>query len=388
MNIKNHGHLFSRTRKIPVNIVLFFLKLLQFSKVNLLFMKFFLRDHSSVIPHQQKSTVNKKNELLNIIHNELITPSIFTDQSPSKAYSHSATQCSTDDFNQEIISTDQILFGHATTQPVASPSIAPLPGFIECGIQVDLNDNIQSLSQLIEFYSDSLLVDTIKQFYDMCNTDVQLTRRCLDDYLQNDHITSTVPTLRQLSFCALNKWNDQLKNSNPLCDTISIGDLLQDINDEEVFEEILLDNGTDNINSIQFTDSNQVKVPWSYINSLQELYGELPIESSASNDSDGLYLPLDDDLSMSMYQALQRFFGMTNKINKPVNEKKLSKENKKINKQRWITPRNESNNNSNKTINGPSLKEIMNEEIKCMNTQKPVQVFKDLLLFICFFLLV
>jgi hypothetical protein len=175
---------------------------------------------------------------------------------------------------------------------------------------------------------------------------------------------------------ALNQWNEQIKHSNPSFDTISIGDLLQDINDEEVLEEFILDNETNN-NSIQLTESNQMNIPWSIINSLQELYGELPIKSSFPYTADGLSLPLDDDLSINIYQSLQKFLGVTNKITKPVNEKKLTKENKKINKQqRNLPPQNQSNINLNKKTNGPSLQQIMNEELKYINTQKSVQVFK------------
>ena len=218
--------------------------------------------------------------------------------------------------------------------------------------------------------------EIIKQFYELCNSDIQWTRTQIDDYLQHTHIISTIPTLRQLSLNALNQWNEQIKHSNPSFDTISIGDLLQDINDEEVFEELILDNETNN-NSIQLTDSNQVTIPWSIINSLQELYGELPTKSSFSYTADGLSLPIDDDLSMNIYQALQRFLDVPNKLIKPVNEKKLSKENKKMNKQRQNLPQqNESNINLNKKTNSPSLQQIMNEELKYINTHKSVQVFK------------
>jgi len=233
---------------------------------------------------------------------------------------------------------------------------------------VDLNEhNIDSLSNLIEFYSDRLSSDTIKQFYELCNSDIQWTRTQIDEYLQHNHIISTIPTLRQLSLSALNQWNEEIKHLNPSFDTISIGDLLQDINDEE----LILDNET----NIEFTDSNQITIPWSIINSLQQLYGELPTISSFSYTEDGLSLPLDDELSMNIYQALQRFLGVSNKIIKPVNEKKLTKENKKLNKQQSISP---SQNQSKTKMNGPSLKQIMNEELNYINTQKQTQVFKIL----------
>jgi hypothetical protein len=226
-----------------------------------------------------------------------------------------------------------------------------------------------SLTHLIEFYSDLVSTDIIKQFYELCNSDIQLTQIQIDEYLQHSDIQSSIPTLRQLSFNALNQWNEQIKHSNPSFDTISIEDLLQDINDEE---NLILDNQTNN-NSIELTNSNEMVVPWSMINSLQELYGELPTKSSFSYNTDGLSLPLDDDLSLSIYQALQRFLGIPNKITKPVNEKKL---NKKINKQQW-TPSTQNQSNK-KTSNSPSLQEIMNEELSYMNTQKstPVRIFR------------
>ncbi len=333
----------------------------------------YFRNHSSIIPHQQNSTLTKNNDLLNIIHDELTKLSPPIDQHHSSlSINHIAIQCSPNDFNQDINNSFPILIGHPSSSSVISTPIAIPSGYNECGIQVDLNENnIDSLSNLIEFYSNRLSSNIIEQFYELCNSDLQWTRIQIDEYLQHDHIISTIPTLRQLSFNALNQWNEQIKNSNPSFDTISIDDLLQDINDEELIETTT----TNNNNLIEFTNSNQITIPWSIINSLQELYGELPINSSLSND-DGLSLPLDDELSMNIYQALQRFLGISNKITKPVNEKKLIKENKKLNKQQqqqqqWISPPSQ-----NKKNNGPSLQQIMNEELKYINTQKQPQVLQ------------
>ncbi len=211
--------------------------------------------------------------------------------------------------------------------------------------------------------------------YELCNSDIELARIQIDEYLQHSHMASSIPTLRQLSLNALNQWNEQIKSSNPSFDTISIGDLLQDINDEEIFEELILDNERNETNnqSIEFSDSKQMTIPWSLINSLQELYGELPTKSICSDTSDGLLLPLDDELSMNIYQALQRYLGVSNKIIKPVNEKKLIKENKKTNKQQqqWVSP---VKNDSNAKSTVPFLKEIMNEEMQSMKAQKQTQV--------------
>jgi hypothetical protein len=329
------------------------------------------RDHSSTIPQQQKPTNNKKNKLLNIIHDELTKPATIADQRSSISINHTAIQCSSDDFNQDINHSDRILIGHSSSLSTTSSPISPLPGFIDCGIQVDLDENnIDSLSDLIEFYSDCLSSEIIKQFYELCNSDIQWARTQIDEYLQHNHLPSTIPSLRQLSFNALNQWNEEIKYSNPSFDTISIGDLLQDINDEE----FLIDDEITN-HSIELTDSNQMTIPCSMINSLQELYGELPTTSTCSA---GLSVPLDDELSLNIYQALQRFLGVSNKIIKPVNEKKLTKENKKMNKQQqqqqpqWISP---SQNESNTKIHGPSLRQIMNEELNYIQTHKQPQVF-------------
>ena len=113
--------------------------------------KLFFRDHSSTKPHQQKSTLNK-NELLNIIHDELTKP---TDQrSSSTSINHIAIQCSSDDLNEKTTQSDRILIGHLSSSSPISAPISPPPGYTECGIQVDLNENnIDSLSHLTEFYS-------------------------------------------------------------------------------------------------------------------------------------------------------------------------------------------------------------------------------------------
>ena len=223
---------------------------------------------------------------------------------------HIAIQCSSNDLNQNRNDSDRILTGHLSASSTLSAPISPPPGHNERGIQVDFNENtIDSLSNLIDFYSENLSSDLVKQFYELCNSDIQWARTQIDEYLQHPHVISTVPTLRQLSFQALNQWNEQIKHSNPSFDTISIGDLLQDINDEQVFEDLILENETTD-QSIQISDSNQITVPSSLIHSLQDLYGELPNENTFSN---GLTIPLDDELSLNIYQALQRFLGVSNK---------------------------------------------------------------------------
>ena len=291
-----------------------------------------------------------------------------------------AIQCSPNDFNQDVNHSYRTIIGHASTSSitVSSPPVAPPPGFNERGVQADLNENsIDLLASLIEFYSERLSSDMVKQFYELCNSDAQWARIQIDEYLQHSHIPSTILSLRQLSFNALNQWNEEIKSSNPSFDTVSIGDLLQDINDEEAFEELIFDDEPEPINdhAIEFSDAKQMTIPWALIDSLQELYGELPTKS-ASYTVDGLSLPLDDELSLNIYQALQRSLGISNKIVKPVNEKKSTNEHKKTNKQQqqqqqWISP---VQNHSNRKTNVPSIQEIINDELKQMTTQKQSQV--------------
>ena len=355
------------------------------------------RNHSSVIPSQPIKTksTNENKDLLNIIHDQLTQPS--TDQRSIISTNHVAVQCSAEDFNREKNSSERILIGRFSSPTISSTPISPPPGFIERGVQVDLVENhIDSLENLIQFYAELLPVETIQQFYELCNNDIQWARTQIDEYLQHSDFVRTIPTLRQLSLNALNQWNEQIKCSNPSFDTISIADLLQDINDEEASEEFILDNNTPLTNalpqqSIQLSDAKQMTIPWSLVNSLQDLYGELPNVSTTSSTSDGLLLPMDDELSMNIYQALQRFLGVSNQVDRPVNEKKSTKKNKKQTTpppppsaqqqqqpQTWIPPASASGNKQKST--GPSLKEIMDEELKSARTEKQKSVGEKFLI--------
>ncbi|CAF0963379.1 unnamed protein product [Adineta ricciae] len=330
------------------------------------------RDHSSTLPVQQKPNPNKQSQLLNIIRDELVKPS--TEQRSLVSTKHIAVQCSAVDLKQDITNIDCILIGHLSAGSIASSPISPPPGFIERGIQVDLNEShIDSLADLIEFYSDSVLPEIVKQFYELCNADIPWARTQIDEYLRHPPSASSVPTLRQLSFNALNQWNEQIKHSNPSFDTISIGDILRDINNGDIFDELTIDDEPD-ASAIPISDTNHLTIPWPVINSIQELYGELPTKESFHYDGNGLSLPLDDELSFNIYQSLQRFLGVSNQITKPVNEKKVTKENKKINKQQRNLPKaNESSTNSStKKGNTPSLQEIMDEELNYIQTQKAI----------------
>ncbi len=199
------------------------------------------REHSSTNPYQQNHLTNPKNcELLNIIHTELTKPSHY----PSISTKHIAIQCSSEDLNSQINHSDSILIGHlssSSTQPIATSSISPRLGYNECGIQVDLNNN--NIDLLIKIYSNRLSLETIQQFYEVCHSDIQWTCLQIDEFLQYNHDKLIpIPTLQQLSLNRLNQWNEQIKSTNPLFDTKSINDLLEDINDDDIFEELTLDN--------------------------------------------------------------------------------------------------------------------------------------------------
>ena len=325
---------------------------------------FVFRDCSSTISSKQDQSTNSKNcELINIIHHELNKPSSH----PSISTKHIAIQCSSDDFNSEINHSDSVLIGHSSsTKPLVTSSIPILPGYNECGIQVDLNEDNMDL--LIEIYSNRLSVEIIRHFYEVCHSDIQLTRTEIDEYLQHHSENQrSFPTLSQLSLNALNRWNEQIKSTNPLSDTRSINDLLEDINDDEIFEELTLDNNTTPTTNAAVIHSNQINLSWSMINSLEDLYGELPNKSSLSSDNNGIVLPIDDDLSLSMYQTLQRF------LRKPVNENQIKKKNKtnNTNNQKWKLP---SQTQSNST-NISSFQQIINEEQQAANSQKSKKVF-------------
>jgi hypothetical protein len=116
------------------------------------------------------------------------------------------------------------------------------------------------------------------------------------------------------------------------------------------------------------------------INSLEEIYGELPNKSYLSSNNNGILLPFDNDLSINIYQALQRFLIKSNQIIKPVIENSIKKTN---NNQKWKIP---SENQSNFHVNTnyiPSFRQIMNEEQQAVKSKKSKQVLK-----LIFFLLI
>ena len=302
-----------------------------------------------------------------------------SEQRRSKSYQDTAIQCSADDLKQPVTHGYPVLIGHASPsrrQTRETTPVSPPPGFSERGIQVDLDEySIDSLADLLEFYCDLLPIDTIKQFYELCMGDVQWTRTHINDYLQHSHHPSTVPTLRQLSFNALTLWNEQIKHANPSFDTISIGDLLQDINDENVFEELISEPNPVDESSPELADTNQILVPWSIFNSLGDLYGDLPDKSMFAASSQGILMPLDDEFALSIYHALRRSVGLSNKKGKPVAAKKATVESKKVDNQRWIPPaRHEPSTKASQLPAAPSFKQIMEEELNYDSVKKAAPV--------------
>ncbi|CAF4734706.1 unnamed protein product, partial [Rotaria socialis] len=302
--------------------------------------------------NNEKQFINSENcEIINIIDNEFNKPSCY----PSISTKHISIQCSSNDFNSELNHSDRTLIGQpvclSTKSLLVSAPLSPPSGYSECGIQVDLIDN--NIDILIQIYSNRLSEETIRQFYEVCRSDIQSTRTHIEGYLERKPIF--IPTLKQLSLTILNRWDEQIKSTNLLVDTNSIDDLLPNINDNEIFQELISNN--ENIEPI---DSNQINIPSSINNSLEELYGELP----NNNNDNKVLLSLDDDLSMSIHQALQRFLIKSSSTLKPVieNPTKYDNEQKKNPTQQLILPsHNQSNMNTNQYS---STRHILNEELQ------------------------
>jgi hypothetical protein len=318
---------------------------------------FLSRDHSSIIPCQQKQLIDPKTcELINIIRTELTKPSPH----PSISTKHISIQCSSDELNSPVDhDSDIVLIGHLSSSSSTKLECIPTyPGYKECGIQVDLNE--YNLDLLMKIYSNRLSSESIQQFYEVCHSDIHWTCLQMDEYLQNNHrIIYHVSTLKQLCLEKLNQWNEQIISANPSFDTNSFDDLLEDINDDEIFEEFSSENS-----NIELMNSNQINIPMSLVNSLEETYGELPDKSGISSNNNRVLLPMDDDLAKNIYQALERCSV------KPVIENKKKKTKK--NNQKWILPTDNSDVNTNGV---PSLRQIMNEEQQAAKSQKPKEVF-------------
>ncbi|CAF3925100.1 unnamed protein product, partial [Rotaria sp. Silwood2] len=94
------------------------------------------------------------------------------------------------------------------------------------------------------------------------------------------------------------------------------------------------------------------------------------------SNNNSILLPLDDDLSISIYQALQRFLIKSNQTIKPVIENRIKKENTKTKKnhiQQWKLPSENQFNSDINTNHIPSFRQIMNEEQQAVKSQKSKQ---------------
>ncbi|CAF1049600.1 unnamed protein product [Didymodactylos carnosus] len=384
-------------------------------------------------------STNVKKELVNIIHNELNT---YDQQQtkPTKLLADISIQCSQDeilDTLQNLSSEYPILIGSMI--PIASLSnntcatVTFLPGLYECGIQVDLSDgNDDPLSYLNSLYSSKINTELILQFYELCNCDLQWTKSQLDEYLVHLHPQSqmmqspksntgetnydssiettnrqqqqrrqrSLVSLKQCCLDVLNEWDSSIKENDPNFDTNSISELLEDINDDD--DQLLVDCLNDftvssipnNSNSeqehIHFLDPKHLLIPSTIVNTMEEIYGKLPRDQSLSTHhltmgtdgyQDGILLPFDDDLAITLYQAMQRHIlkSDTNNVsslidvsqeqvqqNTSKNAKKLLKKQQKQQNSQWNnknTVENEYDEHM-KAINTniPSLKQIIAEE--------------------------
>ena len=315
---------------------------------------------------------------MNILHHELNSPSVDTKEKSMVSLKHAEIQCSFENFDLTPNSSDRILFGRLSMIPTAvNVTIQPAPGFNECGIQVDLNEpNLDTLNHLIEIYSNCVSVDTIQQFFNVCQGNFQWTRTQIEDYLK--HPVVVIPTLYELALNALEKWNEEIKSVNPTFDTICLDDLLQDINDEEISHDMIMQSQS---NSIEFIENGSISLPWPVVNSLEELYGDLTDKSFFSSNQNGIVLPIDDELSISIYQALERcnmksFPKETS--NKPVTDNQRKTQDKSNNNQsiinqsqRWMAPNENQSNKNVQPKNVPSLRQIIEEEKQAQKSKKP-----------------
>jgi len=324
---------------------------------------------------------DKPRDLLNILHHQLHQPS-ETVRTTLKC--HLAIQCVEEeitDFSSNH--SDRILKARSTNLSTSNTSTLVLPrvGFNDRGIQVDLDDStVEQLNQLIQLYSTRASEETIRQFYNDCQSNLQWTQIRLDEHLEQRREVNRIPSLQHLALVALDRWDEELKSSNPTFDVNCLTDLLDDINDDEFqFDSTPIDE-----NPVVLSDTNQIQISWSMINQFEDLYGELPNKSVFSSNNDGIFLPIDDDLSISIYQALQRRViksQETEQLTKPVNEMPIKNENKNVrmpkkitvektnNQQRWLAP--QEKDQQMKKI--PSLKQIIREEEHAAKCQKPKQ---------------
>lgn len=297
--------------------------------------------------------------------------------------SHSAIQCIADDIIKTSSNhSERILIGDLTKFSTSdSSTLLPRVGFHDRGDQVDLDHStVEQLNELIKIYSNRASEETIREFYDECQSNLEWTRTRLDEYLEQRREVNRIPSLQHLALVALDRWDEQIKSSNPTFDVNCLTDLLEGINDDEFVDDF----PASSTSSVTI-DTNQIQISWSMINQFEDLYGELPDKSVFSSNTDGILLPIDDDLSISIYQALQRRViksERTEQSTKPVIEISMKKENKNVgkskklsieqttNQQRWHIPHGKAQQSN----NVPSFKQIMREEEQATKCQKPKQV--------------
>lgn len=341
---------------------------------------------------QPTKTIESTNTLLSVLQDEFKITSRSTKTTPIIG-TDVAIQCTTTSINQTKSSDDRILTcktpNKSDTVSYELATRTPGWGYRDSATQVDFEEQtISSLSELLEIYLDRISEETIRYFYHVCKEDVSWTRRYLDEYVRHDRVSSNIPTLRQLSFDALKRWNEMLSSSNPSFQNESFTDLLRDINDDEQFHEASHFTSTQAADTtFEITENRQIFIPVTLIQSLQECYGDIPNISYLMEGSDGVFLPLDDSLNLAIYTALGRFVGIERYDEgfcEPVTEKNKRRTEKKPHSSKWKAfeetnrPKPKSNAEHSPI---PSFATIMDEDLRASQAEKskPVKSKRSIL---------
>ena len=341
-----------------------------------------------------QNSEDKPRDLLNILHHQLHQPAENVRTPTTRC--HAAVQCVAEEIRSSSANhSDRILKCRPTNVSTSTCDLVlPRFGCNDRGIQVDLDySTADQLDQLIELYSNRASEETIREFYAECQTDFQWTRERLDEYLEQRREVNRIPSLQHLALVALDRWDEQIKSSNPTFDLNDLAELLDEISDDE-FDQTPSPTTTSNSNPLVLSDMNQMQISWSMIDRFEDLYGELPDKSVFSANEEGILLPLDDDLSISIYQALQRRLIKSSateqqqqQTTKPVTNTSMRKENQSVptpkkkkssakptthQQQRWLEPPSKVQH----TKNVPSFKQIMREEEHAAKCENPKQVIR------------
>lgn len=277
------------------------------------------RDHSSTIPSRQSQLIHPNTfELINIIQNEFTKPTHHSSVSTNDVF----IQCSPNEFDSPVDQSSIRLIGRVSAASWSNDSIvvSVRPGYKECGIQVDFRDH--QIDLLLQIYSDRLPAETIEYFYEISHSDFQSTCSQIDEYLQ------THPQEELVS--------STIHPSNTSADPPNF--------DEEFSAEL----------------PRQISISSSTLTSLEEIYGQLPDKSSLTSTNNEILLPFDEDLSRGIYQAVRRYLTRSNETIKPVNKN-----------QKWKSPM---GNSSGTSDHVPSMREIIDEEQRAVQSQKSKQV--------------